>query len=330
MEARLKQILTKAEPGLIIEQKGKDIYIKSKDRETTKSKIEAAFKKNKIQFKSLFKKSKSSSLEVLELPGLYDIIFKPIIQKGAGGVDFEKTLKVDIQNYLNGVEHSKLKNSDVIKEMEKKLGFSRAIKYEIVHEGSMNKKRNLTFNGNMITINNNTGEVISDLTLRPPTKDPMYISLKMSKSYYVLSASVLEYFKNKNTKTKINEYFGFDGQQMIGFGKEFVCLTKRPNYNAVKRNLEDLLGQAIGTKVILIHKKQQNDVLVSKVGATNKVTISKLNDDSYTYPEQGVRKYANIKFEANINGTQYKVNCQFRGTTAADVGPKYLRILLER
>jgi hypothetical protein len=55
-----------------------------------------------------------------------------------------------------------------------------------------------------------------------------------------------------------------------------------------------------------------------------------LSDDSYVYPEKGVRKYANIKVKARINGHDYIVNFQFRGTTAADVGPKYLRILLER
>ena len=75
---------------------------------------------------------------------------------------------------------------------------------------------------------------------------------------------------------------------------------------------------------------KENDVLVSVIGNKAQVMIRSLNSDSYVYPEAGKRKYANIKVDATINGTLYKVNFQFRGTTAADVGPKYLRILLER
>ena len=132
------------------------------------------------------------------------------------------------------------------------------------------------------------------------------------------------------TKIPINTYFGFNGQKMGGFGKAFACVTKKPNYSQVEKNLEDILAQAVGTEVILIHKKKQNDVMVSKIGRTNKIAVSNLSDDSYVYPEKGVRKYANIKVNATINNHKYIVNFQFRGTTAADVGPKYLRILLER
>ena len=66
------------------------------------------------------------------------------------------------------------------------------------------------------------------------------------------------------TKIKINEYFGFSGQKIGGFGKQFACVTKKPNYNNVSKNLENLLSQAVGTEVILIHKKKDNDVMVSQ------------------------------------------------------------------
>lgn len=325
----LTKEIKKADFSVLIEQKGKDIIVKSKDRNTTKLKVEKQFKKSKIIFKSVFKKAKSSSLDVLEVTGAGDIIFKPIIQKGAGGVKFEQELAKDITNYLNGAEYKQLKNPDVLKEMEKVLKFDRKTKYEVVSEGSKNQRRQLVFTGNKIDISNSTGKTLTDLTLKKDNK-LLYLSLKMSPTYYTLSAGIVKYFMEGGTKIKINEYFGFNGQKMAGFGKEFACVTKKPNYNAVERNLEDLLSQAIGTEVILIHKKKDNDVMVSQIGKANKVKISNLSDSSYVYPEKGVRKYANIKVNAKINGHDYIINFQFRGTTAADVGPKYIRILLER
>ena len=328
MSLLLKEIKT-AEPTAIIEQKGKDIIVKTKDRNSTKSKLEQHFKKKKIIFKSIFKKAKSSSLDVLEVPGSGDVIFKPIIQKGAGGVKFEVELLLDIKNYLNGAEYNKLKHPDVLKEMEKVLKFDRRTKYEVVSEGAKNQKRQLVFAGNRIIISNSTGKTLTDLTLKKDNK-LLYLSLKMSATYYTLSAGIVKYFSEGRTKIPVNTYFGFNGQKIGGFGKEFACVTKKPNYNLVKNNLEDILAQAIGTEVILIHKKKDNDVMVSQIGRTNKVSVSELSDNSYVYPEKGVRKYANIKVKAMINGHDYIVNFQFRGTTATDIGPKYIRILLER
>lgn len=328
MSLLLKEIKT-AEPTAIIEQRGKDIIVKTKDRNNTKSKLEQHFKKKKIIFKSIFKKAKSSSLDVLEVPGSGDVIFKPIIQKGAGGVKFEVELLLDIKNYLNGAEYNKLKHPDVLKEMEKVLKFDRRTKYEVVSEGAKNQKRQLVFTGNKIIISNSTGKTLTDLTLKKDNK-LLYLSLKMSATYYTLSAGIVKYFSEGRTKIPINTYFGFNGQKIGGFGKEFACVTKKPNYNLVKNNLEDILAQAVGTEVILIHKKKDNDVMVSQIGRTNKVSVSELSDNSYVYPEKGVRKYANIKVKAVINGHDYIVNFQFRGTTATDIGPKYIRILLER
>ena len=328
MNRILKEIRS-VEPNALIVQSGKDIIVKSKDREKLKGDVEKRFKKEKILYKSIFKKSKSSSLDVLEIVGGGDIIFKPVIQKGAGGVKFEKELAIDIENYLNGVEYNKLKHQDVIKEMEKVLGFNRRTKYEVVSEGSKNQRRQLTFNGIRVDISNSTGKTLTDLTLKKDNK-LMYLSLKMSPTYYTLSAGIVKYFMEGGIKIKMNEYFGFNGQKMGGFGKIFACVTKKPNYGNVQKNLENLLSQAIGTEVILIHKKTNNDVMVSEVKKSNKVRIMNLTDASYVYPEKGVRKYANIKVNARINNHDYIINFQFRGTTAADVGPKYIRILLER
>lgn len=330
----LKEIQT-ADRSAQVQKTGKDIIVKSKDRNQTKVLVEKRLKKVGITFKSVFKRGKSGSIDVLEVENAEDIVFKPLTRRGAGGVAFEKELENDIKNYLNGVEYSKLKHPDVLKEMEKVLGFNRRTKYEVVPEGSKNQKRKVTFNGNALQITNSTGQTLTDLTLKKDKK-LMYLSLKMSQTYYIMNSGIGKYFMEGSTKIKINEFFGFKGQKMGAFGRQFACVTKPPNYNKVKTNLENLISDAIGTDVIIIHKKATNDVLVSEIGRTNvKVSITNLSEESYVYPEKKSatsrgRKHANIKFNAIINKHQYIVNMQFRGTQPTDIGPKYIRILLER
>jgi hypothetical protein len=333
MSSTLIKEIRAADREVLVEPKGKDIVVKSKDRNETKVKIEKHLKKKGYLFKSVFKKAKSNSIDVLEISGGGDIIFKPVIRKGQGGVAFEKELSTDIANYLNGVDYNKLKHPDVLKEMEKVIGFNRKKKYAIVEEGSKNKKRQIKFDGSKLVILNSDGPTLTDLTLVEKNTSPekkLYLSLKMSPTYYIMNAGVGQYFAEGGTKIKINEYFGFDGQRMGGFGKEFACVTKKNvNYTKVSQNLADILAVGIGVKVVIIHKKTANDVMVSVNKNTNRVSITGLSKDSYVYPEPG-RKYANIKVKATINGHKYEVHFQFRGTKPTDKGPRYLRVLLKR
>lgn len=327
---QLLQIVKAGLPSATITQQSKDIIVKSKDREAAKTSLEKHLKLKKVEFESVFKKAKSSSIDVL-VTKMGDIIFKPIIQKGAGGLSFEKELDIDLTNYFSEADMKDIKHKDVIKALETKIGINQESKMSVDHEGSKNQKRSLTYASNKITISNSSGETLTDITIKDSGKNKTYyLSLKMSSSYYILSASIGSYFSNKNTQVGICEYFGFDGKSMGGFGDEFSCTTRAPNYVKAKQNLKDLLTQAYGKHVVIIHKKRENDVKVSKIGEKVTLFITALNTASYVYPEVGKRKYANIKTTATISGVSYKVNFQFRGTTAADVGPKYLRILLER
>jgi hypothetical protein len=326
------QIVKKALKNDQVSTSGKDVIVKSKMRQGAYDELVKYLIKNKIKYSVAFKKSKSSSMNVINIDGEKgDIVFKPILQKGAGGLKFEKELEIDLNNYFNGADRNSLKHGDVIKELETVLKFSQkeAKDFKVIPEGSKNQKRALTFSNNSISISNTTGQTLTDLTVKYKG-NTYYLSLKMSASYYTLSASIFQYFLNTHTQVDINEFFGFNGQKMGGFGKEYACMTKKPAYEKVKTNLESVLAQAYGTKVIIVHKKVQNDVLVTNVKNTPSVNISNLTDDSYVYPEAGIRKYANIKTYAIINNHKYKVDFQFRGTTATDTGPRYLRILMER
>lgn len=330
----MKDILEKSIPDVKVEEKGKDLIVKSKDRMLAKSLVEKFLSKNKIKFSSVFKKNKSSSLEVLSVPSISgDIIFKPIIQKGAGGLSFEKELMIDLENYFNGAELNQLKHPDVVGAIHKSLKWKDSYigGLSVKHEGAKNQKRDLMFSGSSLKVNNSSGATLTDLTLVDKRGKETFLSLKMSKSYYTLSASIFKFFLAPATKKQINEFFGFNGIKMAGFGKEYGVKTGVPNYSKVKGNLADVLSQAIGYDVVLVHKKSNNDVVVKSLMGSTKVSITgTLGEANYLYPELNVRKYANIKFNASIGGINYKINFQFRGTTAADKGPKYLRILMER
>lgn len=328
----LLSAVNKAVPfGASATVKGKDVTVKSKDREGTKKIIESYFTKNKIIFKSTFKKSKSGSIDVLEVTGLGDIIFKPIIQKGAGGLKFEDELKQDIINFYQGAEDKDIKHNDVIKKLVSVLSLSHNKKLTPDKRGGKNQSRALTFTGNKVSINNTSGKYITDITLMDQNNnDKHHLSLKMSDTFYILNAGIGKYFADKNTQAEMCEFFGFEGQRMAGFGDEYACITKPPRVSTVKSNLEDLLSEAYGYDMVLVHKKRENDVLVKEIKTAPPVTVSNLDAGSYRYPDPGVRKYANISVNANIAGTRYKVDFQFRGTTAADRGPRYLRILMKR
>lgn len=323
-------------PGTVTVQKNGDILIKSKDRNGTAIEVQKVLKKLKIKYAEVMKKSKSSSTPVTSLPDLkIDIIYKPIIAKGAGGVSFEKELEADLKNYLQGADSKDIRHHDVLKELIKVTGLKPNTStriWEVVPMGSQNQKRTAEFNGSTIVIKNNTGETLTDITLALKGKtDKMYLSLKMSASYYLMNVAVGKYFADKAMGPKICEYFGFDGLLMGGFGKQFVHKTKKTPASKVKKSMEEFISTAMGTELVLIHKKGPGDVRVKeyKKGQKANVKVLELNDDSYVYPIAGQRKYANIKVRISIDGKLYTAHFQFRGTTASDVGPKYLRLLMQ-
>lgn len=307
--------------GATLEQKKNDIIIKSKDRISAKSKVEDFLNKKKIPYTSVFKKSKSASLDVL-VSGKYNIIFKPIIAKGAGGVKFER----DFENSLNQWISSEpiTKYQDIIYELSKYVSVHDVM--SVVSTGKMNQKRNLTVSGKNIQISDSDGKTLSDIILKTPKGD-VYLSLKMSATYYVISASIFTYMKDPKTRDDVYEFFGLDGEEMGGFGAEyFSSTTKQVSSATVVRNLTNLFQSIYGSGYIMIH---QNGYSINVADFRQGVKVRINSVEGYVYPKAGARKYANIKTTATIDGKQYKIDWQFRGTTAADVGPKYMRVLVK-
>jgi hypothetical protein len=325
----------KVKPGDVVELRKKDIVVKSKDRVTAKKIVEEYLRKESIAHQSVAKKSKSSSMDVTVVPSWngIDIIYKPHKAKGAGGLDFEKQLAKDLEFYFNGGE-IEFAHPDVIKAMVDEIGLkpnSEDEKWKIQAEGSKNQKRGVVMQGNNLVVQNSTGETLTDLTLVSSKGKKIYVSLKMSESYYLINAGVLQYFKSPSTKKAIGEFFGFEGKKLAGFGPEYLSdATSNPGrFSRVKSNLENLISQSLGTHVTIVHKKRTNSVNVLNIGASKiPVSISGLDANSYVYPEAGKRKYANIKCKVKVKDKQYEANFQFRGTTGADTGPRYLRLLM--
>lgn len=312
----------------ILERKN-DVVVKSKRRDPTKLNFMKMLQSRGVGFTD--KKSSKSSAGVVQIDGLPgDIIFKPLKAKGAGGVSFEKELLNDIEQFFNGADLEDLQNKNIIQALQKTLKIDPAEKWTVEHEGSKNQRRSLTFNGSMFDIQNNTGNVLSDITIKKNDK-PYYLSLKMSQSYYILNGAIKQFFIDKRTQVKAYEFFGFNGIAMAGFGDKYFAVTKKPDYQRVKSNMKELLRKAYGTDITVVHKKSATEFYVFEVPREgSRVEVGDIGPSNYRYPEKGVRKYAAIVFTSVINGYNYKVVVEFRGTTGGDTEPTYLRINLEK
>ena len=315
----------------VVSVKKNDIYVKSNNRENTKKEVEKFLVSKKIDFKIIKKTSKSETLGVLSVSEFKtDIVFKPIIAKGQGGIAFEYEIEKDLNNFFAGADMEDITHPDIINELQKKLDINQNMKFRATREGSKNQKREVKFSGSRLDISKSDGKTLTDVTIQKDGRNLYFLSLKMSKTYYVLNAALEKYFLDKSTQVSINEFFGFDGSKMAGFGKGYECQTEPANYTTVSKNLADVLEQAVGINVVFVHKKTTGDVLVKEIGGSNQVTVNSLNESSYSYPVLGKRKGGSIKVSANINGEKYKIDFQFRGSSKTDTGARYLRVLLER
>lgn len=314
--------------SLFEETKGK-LLIRNGNRTRLQQEIESFFKQKKISFKP---RKKPTELEVSGSDQI--LIFKPLKAKGTGGLKFEDQLVKDINDWFKGDEIKELKHKDTMQLLVKTLRLKQDSRFTAVKVGAANVKRPPVLSANKLTVTNNDTGKVADVNIMGLNNRVLHhLSLKFSQSFYIYNATVIDYFKSKNSAVRkmINEFFGFNGLKMSeAFGKEYAVVTKKPNYPMIAKRLEDVIKQALGTDIVLVTKVRDGLNFVDDVkGLNHKISVRGLNVNSYGYAEKGVRKYNFIKFDANINGHLYEVNFQFRGTTATDTGPRYLRINLK-
>jgi hypothetical protein len=268
------------------------------------------------------------------------IVFKPLSTKGSGGRKFEHELTADLNKYFKGSSFKELKHGDTIQALFENKKFIaqykiNSLKLSLFYAkpvGKQNSQRTAAWTNNKIFIQKNTGETVSDVNIyeENTTTAKVFCSLKFTDSYYIYNGTTVAYFDNESNKPKAYAFFGLSGVGMAGFGTKYAAKVATPkDFTAVKKNLVDIINQALGRDVVLINKVSpgNNDIDVIK-GDAHKINI--LSTPEYRYPETGQRKYAAISFLAEINNDRYKVQFQFRGTTEGALTPRYLRILLKK
>lgn len=306
------------------------VYMETtKDRNIAYDKYIDFLKKQKTKYTE--KSSSKSSLGVININGYEgDIIFKPLVRKGSGGEAFETELVDDLNAYFGGETLSKLRHADTIQAIlkETKLRMSKGL--EAKGLGKQNVKRTPDFsNGNFIVTNNGPGVPV-DVKILKGSSTLYNASLKFTEAFYIYQGAVNKFFEEDRTKKSINEFFGFDGTEMGNFGKQYFVRTKPRDLAKVKSNLASIIKQGLGDTMLLVNKVRQGRNYVHFVkGKNHSVSITDINENSYIYPIKGKRKYAAIKVKGKVNGDMYKIEFQFRGTTATDTGPRYMRVNLK-
>ena len=310
--------------------------LKSDDRSNLKRKVEAWLTKNALPYES---RVVSGSGFPATLFGNFVIVYKPNkAAKGAGGKKFEDEFAADLKTLLGTkkIEREEFLHADVVKELVKILPKSllQSKKAVVSLEGSKNQKRELKFINRKFVSALSSGATLTDVTAMDGNK-PYYFSLKMSKTYYLINASIFQYFKDPKTRKAAYEWFGLDGTKMGEYDK--MLKSKKPiyyektspmNQSKVKANIEGLIQSALGSGYYFVHKKQDNAVTAFYNGGNVRIKCDTI--ESIVYPEQGKRKYTAIKTRVTLDSKPYVCTLQFRGTTESDIEPKYLRMLMEK
>ena len=318
-----------------IEIRGKDIFVKTKDRTAAANAVHAYLNSKKIQYQSLMRTSKSTSFPVTWLPSekidVVYIVYKPIIVKGEGGLLFEREVAQDLREIFGGeILLEDARHPDVMKAINKRVRLRANALASVDHNGSENAKRPLSLSGNSLKIANVPAKSLADVSIKDE-KGESHISLKLGKSYYTLGSAIAKLILQD--PVKVYKFFGLDGSKMAEFGKEFSAdYTPPKSLGVVKRNIETLVSESFGSGVMLVHKVTGGSVVVTdlKEKGAPVVSIDKLDSSCYRYPSQGIRQYAAITTSAVISGARYRIEIQFRGAKPSDVGPKYMRIHLTK
>ena len=165
--------------------------LKSDDRSSLKRKVEAWLTKKRLPFES---RVVSGSGFPATIFASYTIVYKPNkAAKGAGGKKFEDEFAADLKTLLGTkkIEREEFLHPDVVKELVKILPKSllQSTKAVVSLEGSKNQKRELKFVNRKFESKLSSGATLTDVTAKDGNK-PYYFSLKMSKTYYLINASI--------------------------------------------------------------------------------------------------------------------------------------------
>lgn len=255
---------------------------------------------------------------------------------GKSGKAFENDLASDLMAFSD--DSIRKKHPNIVKEIaqilknEYKIDLSKD-RYFVEVEGGKNQKRTPKWNkgqGLYFIPSGNIGHIVTDVTVTSGNKKA-FLSLKYTSQYYIVNATVAPYlhFNDKNNNEQRNEilkYFGFNPKAFcngygLGCDDETMLSESR-----IKANWKKILEEVIGFGYIYVVGGGKHDIVLN---ANKKPSISVVSIEDRVYAVPNVRKYSKIGITVRIDGRLYKMDCQFRGTTATDKYPRYLRVLVK-
>lgn len=215
-----------------------------------------------------------------------------------------------------------------------KLGYDLTFDdYDIDVEGHKNQKRSMVFENGSIKTNpsGDIGRTVSDITLSFQDGSKIPISLKYTSQYFLVNMSLRKYLHDKEPtkdvpeRNQIIKYFGFNPKEFLTPYNLHSTDDSIITDVEAKVNWENVIKESIGYGYLYVVGGGKNDI-TTYLSKDNSVKVDEILQR--TYAVAGVRKYSKIKLLVTIGNKQYKLDCQFRGTTADEVLPYYLRIMV--
>ena len=257
---------------------------------------------------------------------------------GAKGKSFEYDLASDIEKYKTdqrGVKYPEIMDSlyKILKD-DYKIDLLKD-EYEAVVDGGKNQKRKPTWsNSSGMTFNpsGDIGSIVTDLTVKSKNKIA-FLSLKYTSNFYIVNSSIRPYlhendpYSNIKERNDIAKYFGFNPKK---FYTPYGIVSNEdvdPQESKVKKNWEHTLKGVIGHGYIYVVGGGTHDVVINSKKPP-KIKVNNISEPLYAL--EGKRKYSKITIDVTIDNRHYVMDCQFRGTTASDILPYYMRVLVKK
>lgn len=201
----------------------------------------------------------------------------------------------------------------------------------VVHEtGSANSRRPLNLDDNGLYLldrdGSKHGDMLADLVLNFSDHSTENLSLKTSNSYSVMNCGIMKYLKDEVDRRNLLAALGIDYirfEEDFNFNSEF---DYEPHLNeSPVKMIEDLVDSAFGTNYILVHKIDNERIIVERMPEQNDIRIT---DIEYHY-RSDKNKYFRMKMNINVNGHEYKGNLQMRNVKG-EIVPHVLSFYLRK
>jgi hypothetical protein len=228
-------------------------------------------------------------------------------------------------DWWNGKTISNKQILSAIEHIYESYDLKEVYEIEVDVVGGENTRRPLTFNGKKIILNNpkgtgfNVGPSVTDITLNPKGKKPIFLSLKLGTTTTFFNVGVktiltTEEIKNRTIKNQngllLLKTFGIDPVLFCDVfnGKKIPSTRKidrNPSYN--KSSIESLLQSGIGHGYHIVHK-MSNKIISKKMDEAAMKKAAQINGSFVVYygGKTGSGKRIDVEFKSSTYA--FKIN----------------------